>query len=69
MRYARGYSWLALPFSLLVFLLAAGAPGVAGAAECGDSAGPGGTDVPCSCGDRVITDTTLDATDPHRNLR
>lgn len=33
----------------------------AGAVACGDSAGPGGTDVPCACGDTVITTTILDA--------
>ena len=34
------------------------------AADCGDTSGPGGTDVPCSCGDTVTTTTSLDATDP-----
>ena len=29
------------------------------AADCGDTAGAGGIDVPCSCGDTVITNTTL----------
>jgi hypothetical protein len=33
-------------------------------ANCGDTSGPGGTDVPCACGDTVTTDTVLDATDP-----
>jgi hypothetical protein len=30
------------------------------APNCGDAAGPGGTDLACSCGDTVVTDTTLD---------
>jgi parallel beta-helix repeat protein len=34
------------------------------AADCGDSAGVGGARVPCACGDSVVTDTTLEATDP-----
>jgi parallel beta-helix repeat protein len=34
------------------------------AADCGDSAGVGGARVPCACGDSVVTDTTLGATDP-----
>jgi hypothetical protein len=33
-------------------------------ADCGDTSGPGGTDVPCRCGDRVTTATSLDAGDP-----
>ncbi len=33
------------------------------AADCGDSAGPGGTRVACMCGDSVVTDTRLDPTD------
>jgi hypothetical protein len=37
-------------------LLCAPAP-----ANCGDTAGPGGTDVPCTCGDTVVTDTVLQA--------
>jgi parallel beta-helix repeat protein len=32
---------------------------VAWAGNCGDTAGAGGTNVPCSCGDTVVTDTTL----------
>lgn len=40
-------------------------PVPARAANCGDTAGPGATDVPCSCGDTVVTTTVLDAaTDP-----
>ena len=34
------------------------------AADCGDSAGAGGARVPCACGDSVVTDTTLAASDP-----
>ncbi len=34
--------------------------GATWAADCGDTTGAGGTDVPCSCGDRVTTDTVLD---------
>jgi parallel beta-helix repeat protein len=33
-------------------------------ADCGDSAGADGARVPCACGDSVVTDTTLEATDP-----
>jgi parallel beta-helix repeat protein len=38
--------------------------GPALAANCGDTAGPGGTDVPCACGDTVVTDTVLTKDDP-----
>lgn len=31
------------------------------AGDCGDAAGPAGADIDCSCGDRVITNTTLDS--------
>jgi hypothetical protein len=31
---------------------------------CGDTTGPGETDVPCHCGDVVTTDTRLNASDP-----
>ena len=34
------------------------------AAPCGDTTGARGTDVPCSCGDTVMTNTVLDNTDP-----
>ena len=34
------------------------------AADCGDSAGAGGARVPCACGDSVVIDTTLEASDP-----
>jgi hypothetical protein len=47
---------------LSVFLGCAISLAVVGAAwgkNCGDTAGPGGTNVPCDCGDTVITDTTL----------
>ena len=36
----------------------------ASAADCGDLAGPDDARVPCACGDLVVTDTTLEATDP-----
>ena len=32
--------------------------------SCGDTTGPGSTDVPCNCGDTVTTDTTLTNLDP-----
>jgi len=31
---------------------------------CGDTSGPGGTDVPCHCGNVVTTNTRLNASDP-----
>ena len=34
------------------------------AADCGDTTGPGGTRVPCQCGDTVTTSTKLRPTDP-----
>jgi parallel beta-helix repeat protein len=34
------------------------------AADCGDTAGPGGTRVACACGDTMVTDTVLRSTDP-----
>jgi parallel beta-helix repeat protein len=34
------------------------------AANCGDTTGPGGTRVACSCGDTVTTNTKLKAADP-----
>jgi parallel beta-helix repeat protein len=34
------------------------------AADCGDEAGAGGARVPCACGDAVVTNTMLQATDP-----
>lgn len=34
------------------------------AADCGDTTGPGGTRVPCACGDTVTTNTKLKTTDP-----
>src|SRR5262245_20359879 len=39
-------------------------PPAASAKPCGDTSGPGGSDVPCSCGDTVTTSTRLDETDP-----
>ena len=46
--------------AMAIPLAAAPAP----AADCGDTAGPGGTDVPCGCGDTVMTDTRLGKRDP-----
>lgn len=34
------------------------------AADCGDTSGPGGVDVPCNCGDTVTTSTRLGPGDP-----
>ncbi len=34
------------------------------AADCGDTTGPGGSRVACSCGDTVTSDTALQGTDP-----
>jgi hypothetical protein len=51
-----------LPFIILAFAILAATP--AWAADCGDTSGPGGTDVPCGCGDTVTTSTELDASDP-----
>jgi parallel beta-helix repeat protein len=36
----------------------------AAAADCGDKAGPGRSDVPCSCGDSLVTSTRLTVEDP-----
>lgn len=36
----------------------------AAAADCGDRAGPGRSDVPCSCGDSLVTSTRLTVEDP-----
>lgn len=47
---------LSILLSLAIFLALTG---TAWAANCGDTAGPGGTNVPCSCGDTVVTNTTL----------
>lgn len=44
---------------LLGIIAAVALAGFAWAADCGDTAGPGGTDVPCSCGDTLVTNTTL----------
>jgi hypothetical protein len=57
-------------FSLLaglIMVLLANAAAV-WAAACGDTTGPGGTDVPCSCGDTVTTETTLTSVDPIVNV-
>jgi hypothetical protein len=49
-------------FGLAVFV--AFSTAAAWADVCGDTSGPGGTDVPCACGHTVTTDTVLNATDP-----
>ncbi len=41
-----------------------GLVGAGEAANCGDTAGPFKTRVPCACGDTVVTNTRLRATDP-----
>lgn len=46
----------------LAFALPVTTPALA--ANCGDRAGPGKSDVPCSCGDTVITSTRLTSADP-----
>lgn len=54
------------PFAIgsTIYALAIAFPAIATAAECGDSAGAGGTRVPCACGDSVVTDTILEVSDP-----
>jgi parallel beta-helix repeat protein len=47
---------------MAISMTAAGAP--AWAADCGDTAGPGGVRVACACGDSVTTSTVLRSTDP-----
>jgi hypothetical protein len=49
----------AFPLALMLMLIAGAA--VVQAADCGDGVGP------CSCGDTVTSDTTLDASDPVLN--
>src|SRR5688500_9871038 len=44
---------------LLIGALVLGLSTPAWALDCGDTTGPGATDVPCTCGDTVTTDTTL----------
>ena len=56
--------WRALLLLVAVPMLMIFATVSAWAADCGDTTGPGGTDVPCSCGDTVTTDTVLKASDP-----
>ena len=59
--------WRFLPFLLTLVILITFSPVPAAAVDCGDTSGPGGTDVPCSCGDVVTSDTVLDASDPVAN--
>ena len=49
---------LVLYMLLIAVTLGAGVVGSAAAADCGDRIGP------CSCGDRVVTNTTLGGSDP-----
>jgi parallel beta-helix repeat protein len=49
-------------FALALLGLLVAAPALA--ANCGDRAGPGKTDIPCSCGDTVVTSTRLTGADP-----
>lgn len=56
------HQWRAGLFVLLGVLVMGVVPGWA--ANCGDTAGPGGTRVACACGDTVVTDTVLKSTDP-----
>jgi len=53
---------LQIASSLVVFIALATA--AAWGAPCGDTSGPGDSDIPCACGDTVMTDTVLNATDP-----
>lgn len=64
MRHLHVSSFVVLLLALLVILAGSGARAPATAADCGDTSGGGGADVPCSCGDRVTTDTILNNTDP-----
>jgi parallel beta-helix repeat protein len=48
---------------LALGLVAAGWTSPVSAADCGDTAGPGGTRVECLCGDSVVTDTLLNPDD------
>jgi hypothetical protein len=50
--------------SFLAILMTAAVAATARAADCGDTAGPGGSRVACFCGDTVVTSTTLRTTDP-----
>lgn len=56
------HQWSARLLALIGLLVVGVVP--AWAADCGDTAGPGGTNVPCSCGDTVVTSTVLNGTDP-----
>ena len=58
-------AWRPLPIVLFsaVAMLALLAASPAHAIDCGDTSGPGDTNVPCSCGDTVTTDTDLDVFD------
>ena len=59
---AIGIHGVLLSISVLVFAVLLAVP--AWSADCGDTSGPNGSDVPCHCGDTVTTDTSLDASDP-----
>ena len=55
--------WLVVGVALLVTFSASGALADHRAGTCGDTA-HFGLDVPCACGDTVVTDTILDSSDP-----
>jgi hypothetical protein len=57
------YAWLTCTVAVLGSIVMLATP-AAWAANCGDTAGPGGIRVACACGDTIVTDTTLKSTDP-----
>jgi parallel beta-helix repeat protein len=56
--------WMRAALTMAVAMLVVLSAGTAWGADCGDTTGAGGTDVPCRCGDTVTTNTTLTASDP-----
>ena len=64
MRHLRLRSLLTLPAVLALVVFAQGPMAAAFGADCGDTSGPGATDIPCRCGDTVTTSTVLKASDP-----
>jgi parallel beta-helix repeat protein len=62
------HPWNGAPAALLTALALTGlGPALAGAAPCGDGAGPEGSRVACACGDSVVTSTVLQPGDPVAN--
>ena len=57
-----GHDSLGITAALAIGLVSAAA--AIAPPSCGDTTGPGSTDVPCKCGDTVTTDTTLTNLDP-----